>query len=285
VGWNKCLKKKELNVSVRTVRRGEEVLFYAKDVAESLGYADPKKAIRTHVWKKNRTTVGEHKGEKSPPFSRGHPDTVLLYEPGLYQLVCSSRLPIAEAFQDWVFRDILPSIRKTGSYELPEPKPLDGNQLKLLNDTDLHYAIIRYIRKYHPDALVIAGLGEYQDTVQRRSDAFHKGYLGGQPDVIIANPMNGYTGFAIELKTPKGTGVISENQVGWLKRLTQLGYKTTFSNDYTDLVLKIHEYFRADLTVKHKKQTANLKRQCNILKQKLSEATACYRPKFTAHRY
>jgi hypothetical protein len=32
--------------------------------------------------------------------------------------------------------------------------------------------------------------------------------------------MNGYTGFAIELKTPKGTGEIRENQVGWLKRLT-----------------------------------------------------------------
>jgi prophage antirepressor-like protein len=106
-------------------------------VAESLGYADPKKAIRTHVWKKNRATVVElYKGDKSPPFSRGHPDTVLLYEPGLYQLVCSSRLTIAEVFQDWVFRDILPSIRKTGSYELPEPKPLDGNQLKLLNETD-----------------------------------------------------------------------------------------------------------------------------------------------------
>ena len=155
----------------------------------------------------------------------------------------------------------------------------------LLNETDLHYAVIRYIRIYHSDALIIAGLGEYQDTVQRRSDAFRKGYLGGQPDILIANPMNGYTGFAIELKTPKGTGEIRENQVGWLERLTKLGYKTMFSNDYTDLVLKIDEYFRVDLTVKHKKETTNLKRQCNILKQKLSEATACYRPKFTGYKY
>ena len=153
-------------------------------------------------------------------------------------------------------------------------KPLNDNQLKILNETDLHYAIIRYIRNYHPDALIISGLGEYQDTVQRRSDAYHKGYLGGQPDILIVNPINGYNGFAIELKTPKGTGVIRENQVGWLERLTQLGYKTTFSNYYTDLMLKIHEYFRVDPTAKHKKQTANLKRQCNILKQKLSEATA-----------
>jgi hypothetical protein len=139
--------------------------------------------------------------------------------------------------------------------------------------------------KYHPNALIIAGLGEYQDTVQRRSDAYRKGYLGGQPDILITNPMNGYTGFAIELKTPKDTGVIRENQVGWLKRLTQLGYKTIFSSDYTDLVLKIDEYFRVDLTVKHKMETTNLKRQCNILKQKLSKATVCYRSKFTGHRY
>ena len=283
----KLFENKELiNVSVGTVRRGEEVLFYAKEVAESLGYANPKKAIRDHVWKKNRTTVGElKKGNESFPFLGGHPDTVFLYEPGLYQLVCSSRLPIAETFQDWVFRDILPSIRKTGSYELPKPKSLCGKQLKLHNETDLHYAVIRYILIYHPDALIIAGLGEYQDTVQRRSDAYRKGYLGGQPDILITNPMNGYTGFAIELRTPKGTGEIRENQVGWLGRLTRLGYKTMFSNDYTDLVLKIDEYFRVDLAVKHKKETTNLKRQCNILKQKLSEATACYRPKFTKHKY
>jgi hypothetical protein len=192
----------------------------------------------------------------------------------VYQLIFKSNLPSAREFQRWVFNEVLPSIHKTGSYELPEPKPLNDNQLKILNETDLHYAIIRYIRKYHPDALIISGLGEYQDTFQRRSDAYHKGYLGGQPDILIVNPMNGYNGFAIERKTPKGTGVIRENQVGWLERITQLGYKTTFSNDYTDLMLKIHEYFRVDPTAKHKKQTANLKRQCNILKQKLSEATA-----------
>jgi prophage antirepressor-like protein len=125
----KLFENKKLNVSVRTVRRGEEVLFCAKDVAESLGYADPKKAVRTHVWKKNRTTVGEVKGGDLSPLLRSHPDTVLLYEPGLYQLVCSSRLPIAEAFQDWVFREVLPAIRKTGSYELPEQKSLYGKQL------------------------------------------------------------------------------------------------------------------------------------------------------------
>jgi hypothetical protein len=138
------------------------------------------------VWRKNRTTLGDLQGVNELGTLRSdHPDTVLLYEPGLYQLVFESKLPIAEAFQDWVFSDVLPTIRKTGSYELPEPKSLYGKQLKLLNETDLHYAVVRYIRRFHPDALIIAGLGEYQDTVQRRSDAYRKGYIGGQPDIIL----------------------------------------------------------------------------------------------------
>ena len=102
-GMEKIFENKELNVSVRTVGKDGKVLFHAKDVAESLGYADLKKAVKAHVWKKNRRTVGEiKKGGDSPPFLGGHPDTVLLYEPGLYQLICGSRLPIAEAFQGWV---------------------------------------------------------------------------------------------------------------------------------------------------------------------------------------
>ena len=277
---------KKLNVSVRTVEDRGQVFLCAKDVAGSLGYKQPRNAIRDHVWNENKVIL-DSLTTRTDSVRQWNlkPNTIFLTEPGVYQLIFKSNLPSAREFQRWVFNEVLPSIRKTGSYELPKPKPLNGNQLKLINETDLHYAVIRYIRKYHTDALVIPGLGEYQDTSPRRSDAFHKGYLGGQPDVIIANPMNGYTGFAIELKTLKGTGEIRDNQVGWLKRLNQQGYKTMFSNDYTDLVLKIDEYFRVDPTVKHKKEITNLKRQCNILKQKLSEATECYRPKFTAHKY
>jgi hypothetical protein len=207
------------------------------------------------VWKKNRTTLGDLQGvnESDPPL-RQQPNTVLLHEPGLYQLIFNSRLPIAEAYQDWVFREVIPSIRKTGSYELPKPESLYGKQLKLLNETDLHYAVVRYIRRFHPDALIVAGLGEYQDTAQRRSDAYRKGYIGGQPDHIITNPMNGYNGFAIELKTPKGTGEIRSNQMVWLKLLRERGHRTMISNDYTDIVLRIDEYFRVDMTKKHKKQ-------------------------------
>ena len=44
--------------------------------------------------------------------------TVYISEPGLYKLVFASRLETAEAFQDWVCKEVLPSIRKTGSYDI-----------------------------------------------------------------------------------------------------------------------------------------------------------------------
>ncbi|CAB4002554.1 Uncharacterized phage-encoded [Paramuricea clavata] len=281
----KLFRNNKLDVSVRTVGRGEEVLFYAKDVAESLGYVNTRDAIKKHMWK-NATTLGEFQGSSESRFPcGGQPGTVSLYEPGLYQLIFNSKLPIEEAFQDWVFREVLPSIRKTGSYKLPEPTSLCGKQMKLLNETDLHYAVVRYIRRFHPNALIVAALGEYQDTAQRRCDAYRKGYIGGQPDLIITNPMNGYTGFAIELKTSKGTGEIRSNQVTWLKLLRERGHRTLISNDYTDIVLRIDEYFRVDVTEKHKKETANLKKQFSILRKKLSESVVCYRPRINENRY
>jgi prophage antirepressor-like protein len=285
-GMEQLFENKELNVSVRTVRRDGEVLFYAKDVAESLGYANTGKAVRDHVWEEDKHILGElQRGSPEFTLCRGQPNTVLITEQGVYQLIFGSELKRAKEFRRWVFKEVLPSIRKTGSYELPKPKPLCGKQMKLLNETDLHYAVVRYIRRFHPDALIVAGLGEYQDTAQRRSDAYRKGYIGGQPDLIITNPMNGYNGFAIELKTPKGTGEIRSNQVTWLKLLRERGYRTMISNDYTDIVLRIDEYFRVDMTKKHKKETANRKKQCSILKKKLSESVVCYRPRINENRY
>ena len=109
---------KELNVSVRTVKNKKEVLFYAKDAAVALGYENTRKAIKDHVWNRNKGSLKDFAmGNESLPIGRYHPDTVLLREVGLYQLIFSSRLPIAEVFQEWVFKEVLPSIRKTGSYE------------------------------------------------------------------------------------------------------------------------------------------------------------------------
>ncbi|CAB4012485.1 BRO family, N-terminal domain [Paramuricea clavata] len=280
----KLFKNRELNASVRIVKSGEDVLFYARDVAESLGYADPKKAVQKLVRKQNKASVYELcKGGDSPPFEKCHPQTILLFEPGLYQLICSSRLPIAEDFQDWVFREVLPSIRKTGSYNLPDRRSLKYNQMILINETDLHYAVVSYIRDNYPEAVIIPGLGEYQDTVSKRCDAWKKGYRSGQPDLIIENPKGKYRGFAIEFKSPKGTGVLSERQQLWLVRLRSMGYDTLVSDDIVKTCIRINEYFGiADTDVVG---TSSLRKPRKVATKNPICSVKTYRPRFSSGKY
>jgi prophage antirepressor-like protein len=277
---------KELNVSVRILKNNKEVLFYAKDAAVALGYENTRKAIKDHVWNRNKGSLKDFaKGNDSLPIRRYHPDTVLLREAGLYQLIFSCRLPIAETFQQWVFEDVLPSIRKTGTYTVPIPRPLEGERICLLNENDLHFKVIEYIRKYHPDTLIIAGLGEFQRTPELRIEGWKKGYTAGQPDIIIADPSNGYTGLAIELKTPRGTGVVSCKQVSVLNRMEKRGYKTLVSNNFIDIILEIHKYFQKDPTVEVRKENRKLKRECNDLDRKLTLITYNSRPIYHGGKY
>ncbi|CAB4022262.1 Hypothetical predicted protein [Paramuricea clavata] len=99
-GMEKLFENKKLNVSARTVRRGEEVLFYAKDVAESLGYNKPRNAVRIHVWEEDKCTLGSlRRGPAEGPLYKGQPETVLIIEQGLYQLIFGSELKHAKDFR------------------------------------------------------------------------------------------------------------------------------------------------------------------------------------------
>ncbi len=92
---------------VRVLWRDDTPWFVAKDVALVLGYADPHKAIRQHC---------KGVGEAPTPSSGGMQKVKIIPERDLYRLIMRSRLPAAERFEEWVVGEVLPSIRKTGSY-------------------------------------------------------------------------------------------------------------------------------------------------------------------------
>ena len=91
-------------------------MFVAKDVADILGYADTRKAINTHC-------KGEQKYHPLETNS-GMQSTRVIYEPDLYRLIFGSKLPSAQQFQNWVFEEVLPSIRTKGAYNLTDNPPL-----------------------------------------------------------------------------------------------------------------------------------------------------------------
>ena len=98
--------------SIRTVTIENEPWLVGKDVAEVLGYTNPSKALADHV-------DTEDKLNNETLLSLGQRGGWLINESGLYSLIMSSKLPTAKKFKHWVTSEVLPSIRKTGSYSKP----------------------------------------------------------------------------------------------------------------------------------------------------------------------
>ena len=145
----------------------------------------------------------------------------------------------AKQFKHWVTSEVLPSIRKTGTYSIPLVP-----QVKITNEFELHTKVVQFIRNYFDHPLLIPGLGELQSTYKTRHEAYLKGYRGGQPDILLLNDHIDYRGFAIELKTPMNTGRLKENQKLFLNELKLNGYKTLVSNDYDLILFELMEYFK-----------------------------------------
>lgn len=95
---------------IRTIEIDGIIWFIAKDVATALGYQDTQNAVRRHCKKVQYIGGGRN---AHPPLD---PQTIIIPESDIYRLVMKSKLPSAEKFADWVFEDVIPSIRKKGFY-------------------------------------------------------------------------------------------------------------------------------------------------------------------------
>lgn len=106
--------------NIRTVNIDGEPWFVGKDVANALGYSNNRKAISDHVGeedKRDGVTIRDSIGREQNP--------ILINESGMYSLIFGSKLESAKRFKHWVTSEVLPAIRKTGSYQsVPQGKEL-----------------------------------------------------------------------------------------------------------------------------------------------------------------
>ena len=162
------------------------IYFKAKDIATILGYRNTRHAITDHVDDEYKYRLKDIlTGPEIGLLAGSDHQVIYVTEPGLYQLVFKSNMLIAKTFAKWVFSDVLPRIRTTGSYELPKTV---SNQIVLRNEKDLHYKVVKFLRAKYPDIIFVPGLGEYQTTDELRIDAKCKGYSAGAPDILITSP-------------------------------------------------------------------------------------------------
>lgn len=112
---------------VRVVMRDGEPWFVAKDVCDCLGVSNSRDAVAR--------LDDDEKGVGKADTLGGYQDMMLISESGLYTLVMRSNKPDAKVFRKWVTGEVLPSIRKTGSYSVNQPQPqiaLPTNYLEAL---------------------------------------------------------------------------------------------------------------------------------------------------------
>lgn len=98
--------------NIRTVTIDGEPWFVGKDVAIALGYKDTSDAMKKHVSKEDKLTRRfADSGQTRQMY--------IINESGIYTLIFGSKLESAQKFKKWVTKEVLPALRKTGSYSMP----------------------------------------------------------------------------------------------------------------------------------------------------------------------
>ena len=258
----KAFKNVDLGVELKSfIDKQQNVWLKGKDVAEILGYKDTNQAIRKNVSTENKITQfiqpkclpvpktgqqNDTRRKRLPvPKTGQQNDTrgkyfTLINEPGFYELVFVSKLEFAKKFRQWVFTTVLPSIRKYGQYKLFD-SPWN-KMIMISTEKELHYKVVQLIRNYYPDSLLVAGLGENQDTEDKRLDSYKKGYQRGTPDLMILDYHKYYRGLCIEFKSPTNNYEVSESQLKMKVKYIKNDYAFILSNDYDKISKLIHKY-------------------------------------------
>lgn len=113
---------------IRTVTINNEPWFVSKDVATALGYSNSRDAISKHVF-------DDDKGVAKCDTPSGRQEMSVINESGLYSLIFGSKLDSAKRFKHWVTSEVLPSIRRSGSYQKPlTPEQMMRIQLEMIDD-------------------------------------------------------------------------------------------------------------------------------------------------------
>lgn len=144
---------------VRTVLINGEAYFVGKDVADVLGYSKPRNAIAAHV---------DEEDKQGAPIQGGLGGTqemVIINESGLYSLILKSKLPNAKKFKRWVTSEVLPSIRKTGSYSRLLPKTF-SEALRLAADLEEEKLLLEQrVAEFEPKANYLDHILSTTDSV------------------------------------------------------------------------------------------------------------------------
>ena len=144
--------------NVRIILQNNEPWFVAKDITKILGYQNSSKAIGDHV-------DADDKLNNETLSSLGQRGGWLINESGLYSLILSSKLPTAKQFKRWVTSEVLPELRKTGSYSLTIPKTLPEALRAYADEVESHNATKAIVAQQEQQIAEFKPVKDYVDKI------------------------------------------------------------------------------------------------------------------------
>ena len=142
---------------VRIVPVEGELMFVAKDVCDCLEITKHRDAISR--------LDSDERGSVKLDTPGGKQDVAAINEYGLYNLVLSSRKPEAKEFKRWITHDVIPSIRKTGSYSLAVPKSLPEALRAYANEVESHNATKAIVAQQEQQIAEFKPVKDYVDKI------------------------------------------------------------------------------------------------------------------------
>ena len=142
--------------TVRVLDVNGEHWLVGKDVSDILEYRNGSRDINRHVDEEDRRKIMLFDGNQDK-------ETIIINESGLYSLILSSKLPNAKKFKKWVTSEVLPSIRRTGTYKMPTGSDLLAAAVieaqKVLAEKD------KQIEEMRPAAVFTAAVSSSESTI------------------------------------------------------------------------------------------------------------------------
>ena len=148
---------------VRTTVIDGEPWFVGADVATALGYTNSRKALGDHVDDEDKNTVTIRDG------IQGNPNKTIINESGLYSLVLSSKLPTAKKFKHWVTSEVLPTIRRTGSYSMKQKAQAEQDKTREMRAEAMLRNSISKQAKMMMEIAKMSHIKAYQDVMMAKA--------------------------------------------------------------------------------------------------------------------
>lgn len=231
---------------IRTIVLDGQPWFVGRDIAKALGYARPDNAVTTHCKHSLK------QGVPSLQSSDKEVEATVIPEGDMYRLISKSKLKSAEQFEEWVFDEVLPTIRKTGSYGQPQlPQTTDGKIALLAQGHTEPRAEVDEIKaevKALKDDMPVFQMDtkDIQDALKKKTIET----LGGkESSAYHDNSIRGYAFADIQIELRRQFGV---------KRYDQIKHKDV------PIALKIIEEYKPPIHIRDKIQNANAQQRLDV---------------------